>query len=125
MTSFVTHLRTHFQSLWPEPPIPVAAEWQKLAGIAVDEGGLKQVNISPDRSFQAIKLRSFAADLDVRRWVMEFHDGSILDVSVNLLLEGTESKPVAIAGRRLKTVVVKYDPTGVARRGRLEIWGEP
>ncbi len=83
-----------------------------------------RVNIDPNRRFTKIKLRCLATNLDVHRWTMEFNDGSILDMSLHCLLDGTESKPVMIPGRLLKKVVVRYDPRRVTRRGRLEIWGQ-
>jgi hypothetical protein len=102
------------------------ADWQKLAGQSVaGNRGQNQFVIRPDRAFQTIKLRSLAADLIVHRWILEFHDGTILNLAVTSLLEGSESKPLPIPGRRLTKVVVRYDATKVTRRGRLEIWAQP
>ncbi len=126
MTWLLKHFRERFGGWLPGYQTPDEAEWQRIAGLAVAGAcGLNQVNLAPDRIFSKIKLRPLATDLDVDRWTMEFNDGSILDLSLPRLLEGTESKPVTITGKRLKRVVVKYDPRRVARRGRLEIWGQP
>ena len=68
------------------------------------------VNMSePDGSFQ---FENFVSNELGYQWV------------IPRLLEGTESKPITISGKRLKRVVVKYDPRRVARRGRLEIWAQ-
>jgi hypothetical protein len=40
---------------------------------------------------------------------------------VNFLLDGTESRPIAIAGLNLKGMLLEYDAS-TARQGRLEIW---
>jgi len=119
----IKHIRSRFRCSWPELE---QAEWQKIADLTLAGAcGLNQLNLAPDRIFRQIKLRPLATDLDVYRWTMEFNDGSILDLSVPRLLEGTESKPVTISGKRLKRVVVKFDPRRVARRGQLEIWAQP
>jgi len=125
MTWLIERVRSRLGDCWPGSKIPDEADWQKIAGLTVaGAGGLNQVHIAPDRIFRKIKLRPLATDLDVSRWTMEFNDGSILDLSLPRLLEGTESKPITISGKRLKRVVVKYDPRRVARRGRLEIWAQ-
>ena len=94
--------------MWPTDRIAAVAEWQKIAGLEViGDSGLNQVSIKPGRKYRNIKLRSPATDLDVRRWSLEFQDGTILDLPVNGLLKGTESKPMDIGGRRMKSVVVQ------------------
>ena len=123
MAWLIEHFRSRFGDYPAGSRIPDEAKWQRIAGLAVAGAcGLNTVNIFLDQSFRKIKLRTMATDLDVCRWTMEFNDGSILDLSLPHLLEGTESKPVSITGKRLKRVMVKYDPDRVSRRGRLEIW---
>jgi len=125
MTRLIEHFQRRLGPYWPGSQISGENEWQRIAGLAVAGAcGLNQVNLEPDRIFRKIKLRPLATDLDVSHWTMEFNDGSILDMSVPRLLEGTESKPITITGKGLKRVVVKYDPRRVARRGRLEIWAQ-
>ncbi len=124
MIWLIKYVRSRFFGRRTEDPFE--AEWQRIAGLTVAGAcGRNHVNIAPDRIFRKIKLRPLATDLDVCRWTMEFNDGSILDLSVPRLLEGTESKPVTITGKYLKRVIVRYDPGRVTRRGRLEIWGQP
>ena len=125
MTWWNEHFRSRFGGGAAGLRTPDEAKWKRIAGLAVAGAcGLNTVNIDPDQIFRKIKLRPMATDLDVCRWTMEFNDGSILDLSLPRLLEGTESKPVSITGRQLKRVMVKYDPDRVTRRGRLEIWAQ-
>jgi hypothetical protein len=125
MIKWVSRLRSRISRLWSADRIAADPEWQKIARLGViRDSRPKQVCIKPDCKYRNIKLRSLATDLDVHRCRLEFHDGTILDLPVNGLLKGTESKPMAIGGRRLKRVVVQYDASRVARRGRLEIWAQ-
>jgi hypothetical protein len=128
MHNWISRLRRQFRRRGPpggaSPALDV--EWQRIAGLSVARvPEANQVSIRPDRNFQKIKLRSLGSDIDIYRWILEFHDGTILDLSVNLLLEGCESSPMRIAGRRLKRVLVRFDGSRVTRRGRLEIWAQP
>lgn len=125
MTWLIKHLRNGLGVYWPGSQLSDEAEWQRIAGLTVaDTCGYNQVDIHLNRIFNKIKLRTLATDLDVYRWTMEFNDGSILDLSLPRLLDGTESKAVTITGKMLKRIVVKYDSREVARRGRLEIWAQ-
>ena len=124
MTNWISRLRGFQPPSW-DAPAPLGDDWRKIAGLVVAGArGPSQVSITPDRNFQRIKLRSLGTDIDIRLWILEFHDGTILDLSVNCLLMGCETRPMPIAGRRLKRVVVKFDGSRVTRRGRLEIWAQ-
>jgi hypothetical protein len=68
-----------------------------------------------------VKLKSPRVDIRIRRWALEFDNGSIQDFSLTCLLRGTESRPMTIAGRQLKRMVVEYEAREGAR-GALEVW---
>ena len=111
---------------WRDAPAIADSDWERIARLAVAGGrGVHQVTIRADRCLHGIKLRSINADIDVYRWVLEFQDGTILDLSVNCLLEGSESRPMPISGRQLKRIVVRFDARRFTRRARLEIWAQP
>jgi hypothetical protein len=110
---------------WLKTGPPEDSEWHRIAGLPVSGArGINHVSVGADRIFQRIKLRCLGSDIDVDQWILEFHEGTILDLSVNCLVEGSESQPVTIGGKRLKRVIVKFDGTRVRRRGRLEIWAQ-
>jgi hypothetical protein len=81
--------------------------------------------MDPERSFRLIKLRSRRGDVEVYRWTLHFDDGTLQELSINCLFQGTESRPILIAGRRLKEMVVEYDAPRTGLRGVLEILAQP
>ncbi len=103
---------------------PAHAGWQRIARVCVAVAGASQVSIGPGQVFQNIKLRSRGAEIEVYRWMLEFDDGTFVDLFVNSLVEGSESASMPIASKRLKSVVVKFAARSVTRRGRLEIWAQ-
>lgn len=99
--------------------------WQRIAGLPVMvSGDRKRVPVGSNHTFRKIKLRCRGAEIDVKRWTLEFEDSTIVDLSVNYLPEGTESQPMSITGRRLTGVAVEYSARMCRRRGRLEIWAQ-
>jgi len=109
-----------------ETPRENEAEWQRIAELAVEGGaGSGRLPMDPERSFRFIKLRSRHGDVEVYRWTLHFEDGSLQELSINCLFEGTESSPILVAGRRLKGMVVEYDAPRTTHRGVLEILAQP
>ncbi len=103
---------------------PAYAGWQRIARLSVAVAGAGQVSIGPDQMFQNIKLRSSGADIEVYHWMLEFDDGTFVELFVNSLVEGSESASMPIARKRLKSVVVKFAARKSTRRGCLEIWAQ-
>ena len=102
------------------------ADWQKIGVLPVSPaGGRMQFNPDDQNGFRFIKLRSRGADVEIDHWTLEFDDGSVLDLSVNCLLSGTESRPMAVARRRLRRITVKYAALQSTGRARLEVWAQP
>jgi hypothetical protein len=125
MTNWITGFRRRVRGCPLEVPVSGGREWQKIAGLPVSGASANgQIVVRPDRDFVNIKLRSMGTDIDIERWSLEFHDGTILVLSIHGLLAGTESRPLAIAGRILKRVVIRFDGNSVQRGGRLEIWAQ-
>ena len=101
----------------------VEGDWRRIAGLTVaGTSGKNEIDLDPNNAFRLLKLRSHSVDVDVYRWILEFEDGSTQNLSVDCLLDGTESRPMMIAGRRLKGMLVEYDASLAARRGKLEVW---
>ena len=97
--------------------------WRKIAALALDQrAGRNQVAVGPEAGFAFIKLRPRGADVTISRWTLRFEDGVIVDLSKNCLTEGTESRAMTIAGRRLRSVAVDYEIRNPSWRRRLEIW---
>ena len=107
-------------------PIEDGSEWQRIAELKIEGlAGKSKFPVSPDRSFRLIKLRSRQGDVEVYRWTLLFDDGTLQELSINCLFEGSESRPILIAGRRLNGMVVEYDVPRTKMRGVLEILGQP
>ncbi|HXK04606.1 MAG TPA: hypothetical protein VMS37_19545 [Verrucomicrobiae bacterium] len=99
------------------------ADWNRIAHVAVaPPKGRLRVDLDIGNGLCFVKLKSPLVDIRVFRWTLEFADGSIQDLSVGCLLAGTESRPMPVAGRRLKGMVVDYEMARGSRRGRLESW---
>ena len=111
------------------PATPAAgneAEWRRIAELTVEGfAGKRELRLDPTNCFRMIKLRSRSVSVEVFRWTLQFDDGAIQELSVNCLFEGAESRPILIAGRRLKGMLVEYDAPKSTRRGQLEIWAQP
>ena len=107
-------------------PIGDESEWQRIAELKIEGlAGKSRLPISPESSFRLIKLRSRQGDVEVYRWTLLFDDGTLQELSINCLFEGSESRPILIAGRRLNGMVVEYDAPRTKARGILEILGQP
>lgn len=101
----------------------VPAGWNRIAHLAIaGDSGRWRINLDLNAGLRYVKLKSPLVDILVYRWTLEFEDGRIQDLSVGRLLAGTESRPMAIAGRRLKGMAVEYSLASGVRRGRLESW---
>jgi len=99
--------------------------WQKIGAFALDRSAARNtIVLGRDNDFRLIKLRSRGADVDVHRWTLALEDGMIVDLSVNRLPEGTESRPITITGRRLTGVAVEYRSRHDTWLGRLEVWAQ-
>src|SRR5438309_9048100 len=73
---------------------PGDAEWRRIARLPVNGScGGKEVTLSPSRVFRNMNLRSAGADIDIRRWLLTFSDGSIQDLSLPCLLKGSDPAP--------------------------------
>ena len=125
MTRIGDNLTERFAWRWGEAAAAQERDWQKIGAVAMDgTAGRDQVTLRQAARYRLIKLRCRGVDVEVNRWTLRFEDGAILDLSVNCLLAGTESRPMLILGRRLRGVVVEYAPRWATRRGRLEIWAQ-
>ena len=116
-------LSERFVWQWVDGDSNLGSGWQKIGVLALDEGKTQnQVSLGVDGAFQLIKLRSRFADVDIFRWALRFENGVLVDLSVNCLSAGAESRPIAASGRQLKEVVVEYRSCKATWWGRLEIW---
>jgi hypothetical protein len=61
-----------------------------------------QVSVMTYHNFKKIKLRSFGTDIDGHLWILEFQNGTVLDLSVNCLLEERESQFCSPCGKAVK-----------------------
>ena len=99
--------------------------WRKIAALALNRRvGRNQVAVGSGAGFALIKLRPRGADVTIYRWTLRFEDGAIVDLSVNCLEEGKESRALTIAGRRLRSVAVDYEIRNPSWGRRLEIWAQ-
>ena len=99
--------------------------WQRIGHVRVENAsGRNEIALDLVNDFRLVKLRSRFVDMQVSRWTVEFENGAIQDLSVGWLLRGTECRPVAIAGRRLKGMAVEYRAGAGARGGRLEVFAQ-
>jgi len=113
-------------SYWGETQLFSDTKWRKVGVLALDgRGGRNQCTVGLNENFSLVKLRSQGADVELYQWILQFDDGTIVDLSLTSLLEGTESRPMWIGGRRLRAVGVEYAPPSLKRRGRLEVWAQP
>jgi len=100
-------------------------EWERIATLMLDRGIVGcQLELPPGTRWQRVKLRSPAKDVEVRRWTLLLHDGSIQDLSVGCLLQGTETRPILIAGRTVLAMTLDCQTRECARAVRVEVWAE-
>ena len=109
-----------------EFPTAKDADWQQIAELEIESvAGKSRLPVNPDANFQLVKLRSRRGDVEVYRWTLQFDDGSIQELSINCLFDGAESRPILVAGRHLKEMIVEYEAPRTTRRGVLEILAKP
>jgi hypothetical protein len=96
--------------------------WKRVAslqiGQAVTGSGL---NWTADRNYRFIKLRALSVDVQVRRLAVEFSNGSLQDLSIGMLLRGSESLPIRVGQSEAKGILMEYR-AGPGARGEVEVW---
>jgi len=98
------------------------SDWQRVASLAVGGGaGPHALTLHSDAGYRFVKLRATSLDVDVRRFTLEFGDGSLQDLSIGRLLRGCESRPMNFTGREWKGILVEYR-LRAGERGKIEVW---
>lgn len=104
-------------------------KWEKL--------GTKLVDFKVDRDelivtayegvFTAIKIKVFAAPINMHKMVIHFGNGNVQDVDLkNNFAPGSESRVIDLPGdhRIIQKIVFFYDTKNAARKkARVEVWG--
>ena len=122
----VTRTRSILSKLlvWLSGPGSLCTDWQRIATVTAEQGRGKCHLSMPRMKLRVVKLKSPAMDVQVRRWTLDFDDGSIQDLSIGCLLRGTESRSIVVAGRALKGMIVECKANECVRAARLEVWAQ-
>jgi hypothetical protein len=116
--SILSRLAGWCRSKLPRRSGPV---WRRLASLPLGSAASGQSPLDAPCAYRFLKLRATSVDVQIRRLMLDFVDGSIQDLSIGWLLRGCESPPICIARRELKGIIVEYH-TAARVRTRVEVW---
>jgi len=96
--------------------------WRRVGSLAIGGAPEPQIlTLNSDDAYRFVKLRATLTDVYIPHFTLEFGGGSLQGFSVGCLLRVRESRPVDLAGREWKGILLEY-LVRAGERGEIEVW---